>query len=141
MTYLLDTHTLVWLLTGHTNKIPSNVVSDIQYYANNYAISEVTLYEIVQLQHKGSIILNQRPDELKEKLDYLNIAILPVTNKILEQFYDLPTPTIGESKHSDPFDQLIIATALKCRRRLVSADTCFPWYKEHCQLDLLYYGA
>lgn len=140
MTYLLDTHTLVWLLTGHTNRIPASVVSDIQYYANNYAISEVSLYEIIQLQHKGNIVLNQRPEELRAKLDYLNINILPVTEKILGQFYDLPTPVIGKTKHSDPFDQIIIATAIKCRRQLVSADMCFPWYKEHCNLDLLYYG-
>ncbi|MBR3986389.1 MAG: type II toxin-antitoxin system VapC family toxin [Bacteroidales bacterium] len=139
MTYLLDTHSLVWLLTDEGD-IPLTVMEDISYYQNNYAVSEVTLYEIIQLQHKGSITLKQSPDELKKKLDSLNISILPVSDRILNQFYDLPTPMIEGKRHSDPFDQIIIATALVCRRRVVSADHCFKWYRDNKRLDLLYYG-
>lgn len=139
MTYLFDTHTLIWLLSD-SGKVPANIVDDIAYYSNNYAISEVSLYEVIQLQHKGSITLKQRPDELKKLLAYLNISILPVSDKILNQFYELPTPIIDGEKHSDPFDQLIIATALVCRRRVISADHCFKWYRDNRRLDLLYYG-
>ena len=137
MTYLLDTHCLVWLLSGHSDYLPKNIEEDIVFYTNSYAVSEMTLVEIVQLRHKGNFELNITPKELRKNLDYLNISVIPLSDGIIYTFHLLPIPTLKNTKHSDPFDRLIISTAIKSKRRLASHDSRFPWYKEHCKLDLL----
>ena len=139
MTYLLDTHCIVWLLTKRESSLPGTVVDDIRYYANNYAVSEMSLVEIVQLQQKGSIGMAPSPKELREKLEYLNIGVLPVSGRVIDTFYELPMPPQSDGKHSDPFDRVIISTAICNRRRLVSHDRRFVWYANHYRLDLLYF--
>ena len=139
MTYLLDTHCIVWLLTKRESLLPGAVVEDILYYANNYAVSEISLVEIVQLQQKGSLGMAPTPKDLREKLGYLNIGILPVNDRVIDAFYDLSLPPLSDGKHSDPFDRIIISTAICNRRRLVSHDHRFLWYANHCRLDLLYF--
>ena len=75
MTYLLDTHCLVWLLSGHSDYLSKNIEEDIVFYTNNYAVSEMTLVEIVQLQHKGNFELNITPKELRKILITLILAL------------------------------------------------------------------
>lgn len=139
MTYLLDTHCLVWILSGRHEELPKSVAEDIQYYANSYAISEMTLVEIIQLQQRGKFSLMMTPKEIREQMDFLNISILPLSDGVIDTFYRLPVPTLSNERHADPFDRLIISTALKHRRRLVSHDHRFPWYQKHCKLDLQYF--
>lgn len=139
MTFLLDTHCIVWMLIGKHDKLPLSVAEDLAYYANNYAISDITLVEIVQLQQNGKISLGLTPEEIRHQLDIYNISTIPLSDGIIDTFYRLPVPTLSNERHADPFDRLIISTALKHRRRLVSHDHRFPWYQKHCKLDLQYF--
>lgn len=137
MRYLLDTHAAVWLLTKD-NRLPHNLLESALYCEDDFSVSEATLIEIVQLQQGGRIDTLHRPDVVRKTLsDDWNIAIQPISSDILERLYDIPIPETPKGRHSDPFDRIIIATAIKRNMTLVSADTKFPWYEEHCGLRLL----
>ena len=97
----------------------------------------MTLAEIIQLQQGGRINLNYRPTVVREIIEDNNIMIVSATNDILEKFFDLPIPIVNGNKHSDPFDRIIISTAIKRNMTVISADRKFPWYRDNCNLQLL----
>ena len=135
MRYLLDTHALVWLISHEEARLPESLRDSIKYYEDEFAISEISLVEIIQLQQIGRLEAN-RPDKIRSVVEANGIAILHIAPDIMETFYDLPMPDIAGRTHSDPFDRIIIATALRRGYTLVSHDTKFPWYKEHCRLPI-----
>ena len=95
----------------------------------------MSLVEIVQLQQIGRIEAN-RPAKVRSVVESNGIAVVHVAPDIMETFYDLPIPTLNGRPHSDPFDRLIISTAIRRGYTLVSHDGKFPWYAEHCGLNL-----
>ena len=130
MKFLLDTHALVWLLSSNCKGLPTDIMESIIYCEDVYFISEISLIEIIQLQQGKKIDLKYSPSTIRDIIEQNNIMILPVTEDILDKFYTLQIPVINGSSHSDPFDRL--------RRglTLISADMKFPWYEEHCKLQL-----
>ena len=137
MRYLLDTHAVVWLLTKDS-KLPKEILEKVTYCEDDFCVSEMSLIEIIQLQQGGRLDSINRPEAVKRTLvDILNIRIEPLADDILERLYDIPIPETPKGKHSDPFDRIIIATAIKRNMTLISADSKFPWYAEHCGLKLL----
>ena len=137
MKYLLDTHALVWLLSSQDSRLPVAIRESVRYCEDAFFVSEMTLTEIIQLQQGSRINLKYRPSTVRSIIEDNNIMIIPVSNDILEKFFELPVPTINGSKHADPFDRILISTALKRDMTLVSADRKFPWYRDNCGLQLL----
>ena len=135
MRYLLDTHALVWLISHDEGRLPESLRDSIRYYEDEFAISEISLVEIIQLQQIGRLEAN-RPEKIRSVVEANGIAILHIAPDIMETFYDLPIPNIAGRLHADPFDRIIISTALRRGYTLVSHDTKFPWYKEHCRLSI-----
>lgn len=137
MRYILDTHAAIWLITKD-NRLPKDILESALYCEDDFSISEATLIEIVQLQQGGRIDTMHRPTLVRKTLtEDWNVAVQTVSTDILECLYDIPIPVTPKGKHSDPFDRIIIATAIKRNMTLISADTKFPWYAEHCDLNLL----
>lgn len=137
MRYLLDTHTLIWLMTDD-NRLPEQVKESVLYCQDDYSVSSLSLIEILQLQQGGKITFRDRPATVSRLLSEMNINIEPVSVDILDHLYDIDIPRTPFGSHSDPFDRIIIATAIKRNMTLVSADTKFPWYQQRCGLHLLH---
>ena len=105
MNYLLDTHTLIWLLEGNENlsKEARTVIEDSQ---NLCFISSASLWEMAI---KVSI------SKLEMKIPYKDLAILIWENGIeilpieFEHYLELLHLPFH---HKDPFDRLIIAQAI-----------------------------
>lgn len=133
--YLLDTHTLIWLLSD-SNKIHKNFKEDIEYFNGRFAISVISITEIINLIQLKKIALNISINNLYKELNKRNIAILNINQSDLYSLENLPLLTINNKTHSDPFDRIIIATAISYHITLASADSKFPKY---CRfgLDLL----
>ena len=136
MKYLLDTHAVIWLLSAEEEKLPKQLRESLFYCEDDFYISEITLIEIIQLQQRQRIKFQNRPRSSRATIEDNNIKILPVSNDILERFYDLPIPSINGTQHADPFDRIIISTAITRDMSLISADGKFPWYQQHCALTL-----
>ena len=136
MRYLLDTHAVVWLLSSQDARLPSDLRESIRYCEDAFFISDISLIEIVQLQQLGKIDLNYSPTAIRKIIEHNSILILSTMPDILEVFYALDVPVINGSRHTDPFDRIIISTAIRRGITLVSADQKFPWYAENCKLML-----
>lgn len=136
MRFLLDTHTLIWLMTDD-NRLPSHVKESVLYCLDDYSVSTVSLIELLQLQQGSKITFRDRPATVSRLLAEMNINIEPIVVDILDHLYDIDIPRTPFGSHSDPFDRIIIATAIKRSMTLISADTKFPWYAERYGLRLL----
>ena len=137
MRYLLDTHVLVWLLSGQTSRLPQHLLESITYCEDSFAVSEMSFIEIIQLQQQHRIAIDKDHEALREIVENSSISVVPVDGGVLARFFGLSIPEINGRQHADPFDRIIIATAIQHGLTLVSADTKFPWYQQNCNLQLL----
>lgn len=121
MTYLLDTHTLIWFLRG-PGSLPTRVRDLIEDRATILAVSLATPWEISIKTSAGRL---DAADILK---DFESILIRGRFNLLM--------PTLAQVMHSgslpwfhrDPFDRLIAAQMLELGWSLLSKDVIFDAY-------------
>ena len=105
MNILLDTHTIIWYFED-SHKLPKNTREIIENSENSKFICSVSLFEITIKMGLGKLNLSFAHDELIATVNKSNYGILQVENKYLSVYYTLPMI------HKDPFDRLLISTAL-----------------------------
>jgi PIN domain nuclease of toxin-antitoxin system len=129
--YLLDTHVIVNLLNyENAPTINKNFKEEFTYYQNNYYISVLSILEIIQLFHIGR--LSPVPiHEIFQKLMIMKVKIISTNLEEFKVFEKIPIPTIKKKRHSDPFDRMIIATAISNKITLASKDDKFPYYSRY----------
>ncbi len=139
--YLLDTHVLVGLLSGSSDNLPDSIRESIEFFQGEYYVSVASFVEIVEKQRKKQeIIVSGSPDEWRLLLAQWNVGVLDLTYEVVRRFEKEGIPESQLQQHKDPFDRLIIATALVHRLTLISADRKFPWWQRYRKLNLLYIG-
>jgi PIN domain nuclease of toxin-antitoxin system len=104
MTYLLDTHTLIWFLENDT-RLPTVTRAQIETSSSIF-VSIVSLWEIAIKTNIGKLTLAFPFDTIAPNLSTLSITQLPITCKDLEIYLFLPL------HHRDPFDRILIAQAI-----------------------------
>lgn len=117
--FLLDTHTFIWLRTrpGLVGKRASEAAGDP---AAGLSLSSVSGYEMSykygrgRLSIAGPVLANLLPT-----LERLHITTLPVSMEDAVRAGELP------DVHRDPFDRLLAAQALAHGLTLISADPAF----------------
>lgn len=121
---VLDTHIWFWFITQDFDRFP-NHWREIIETATEVGVSPVSCYEIALAQQRGRLELPCAVDQwFEEALEPSGIVLFPLTAKIAYQAVNL-SPI-----HRDPFDRLIIATALAHQARLSSIDGVFAQYIE-----------
>lgn len=124
MKYLLDTHTLLWYLQGN-EELSSKIFEIIINRRNKIFISIVSFWEIaVKLSIKK---LDEKYCDLefiRKECKKQHIKVLPITIEGAISYKTLPL----KSNHRDPFDRMLIATAMKNEYTLVSKDSKFEQY-------------
>ena len=139
--YLLDTHAVIGLLTGTSDQLPDNIREDIESFRGHYHISVASLIEMTDKQQKKSdVIVPGDIDAWTMMLEERAVEILDITSDVVRRFGKEGIPDSQTLKHKDPFDRLIIATALTHKLTLISADHKFPWWQRYRKLNLLYIG-
>lgn len=132
MRYLLDTHILIWFLTGN-RKLSASVKSVLEDGGNEFFFSTESIREMIVKSKSGKLTL---PDDIDAMLFNLQskygIQLLTVGPKHLKQLYVLEIP----SHHKDPFDHLLICQSVAEELTMISADRNFPHYKKQ-GLELL----
>jgi PIN domain nuclease of toxin-antitoxin system len=121
VSWLLDTHTLLWLLENN----PSLSETARQVLAPPEAERFVSIASFWELSIKvslGKLQLQQSPANMMRLVPSLGIQMLPLRPEHLEYHETLPF------HHRDPFDRLLIATAIVEELTLVSADRKFKDY-------------
>ncbi|HWB25614.1 MAG TPA: type II toxin-antitoxin system VapC family toxin [Chitinophagaceae bacterium] len=117
MELLLDTHAFLWFAEG--NKLLSpHALALIENRANTIYVSMVSFFEMAIKIKIGKLSLNG------PLVDYYNnalsngINILPLSENHIFEYNSVPL----SDTHRDPFDRLIIATALYQRLTIISID-------------------
>ena len=115
MKYLLDTHTIIWYLED-LPKIPLKTKEIIELSDNDIYICSVSLWEIVIKMNLGKLKLSLSLDELFTAIKNSDISILQIENEYMKKLSLLP------DIHKDPFDRLVIATALAEDLTIITTD-------------------
>lgn len=121
---ILDTHIWLWLIHGNFDRFPQHWLQEIQT-SSMVGVSAVSCYEIALAVKRGRITLSKDLSTwFSSALGLAGISLIPINEQISIQAVEL-SPV-----HKDPFDRLIIATALVHQARLASVDGLFQNYPE-----------
>ncbi|EMY77934.1 PIN domain protein [Leptospira weilii serovar Ranarum str. ICFT] len=124
MTFLLDTHVLLWSLFEPKN-LSSKIKTAISNRSNRIFVSNISLWEISLKFAIGKLELNQiKPEELPEKIIESGFEFLEDKPEVFASFCRLQ---IG--KHADPFDRFIIWQSISNRLTLITKDKHFKKYE------------
>jgi PIN domain nuclease of toxin-antitoxin system len=121
---VLDTHIWFWYINGTWDRFPAKWVKHIQQ-SNIVVVSAISCFEIALAYKKGRLELNiPIQNWLIDSLSPSGIRLLPLTPEITCSAVNL------SSIHKDPFDRLIISTAIEYGAKLASIDQQFSRYPE-----------
>lgn len=119
MKYLLDTHAIIWFVSG-SDKLSltaRNIAAEEECY-----FSYVSLWEIAIKQSLGKLDFPVAIPRLREALENSDFKKLPVTDADFESLKTLPFI------HHDPFDRLLITQAQNSNLTIITRDTIIPKY-------------
>ena len=121
---ILDTHIWIWYVNENFDQISTQWLAQIRQ-AEIVAVSAISCYEVALAYNKGRLAIHiPVHDWFTDSLAPAGIELLPLTPANTVRAVNL-SPI-----HKDPFDRLIIATALEYDASLASIDSLFSKYPE-----------
>lgn len=124
MKYLLDTHTLIWLI-GNSKKIPQKVRLEIENPANAIFVSAISFWEIAMKSQRGTFDLGGlKTIDLVDHISVMGISLIS-----LEPSEAAGIENLSEPIHFDPFDRMLIWQAICRDLTLISGDNEFESFK------------
>jgi PIN domain nuclease of toxin-antitoxin system len=129
MKYLLDTHTWIWwhMRPENLSKKISSLIGDTTNYSE-LLLSAISPWEFSKLLEKGRIGISYDPEDwIDSALDMPRLRLVPLSPVIAYRSTILPQPF-----HSDPADQIIVATAREENAIILSKDERILSY-QHAQ--------
>ena len=128
MTYLLDTHIVMWALIDHPN-LPKVIRELILDEKNTIYYSTVSIWEteIKHLKYPKRIMISGT--QLSDLCDQAGILNLEVRNAHVSELKNV-MPIDSSVKHNDPFDRMLLAQARSEGMILISHDHKFDYYSD-----------
>lgn len=127
MKLLLDTCSLLWALQD-ARRLSATARKALRNPHNPLSVSVVSFWEISLKHGLGKIGLHGGgPEDIPRFVEEAGWQIAPLHSGIAAGAGRLPRPT----DHRDPFDRLLIWTAINEDFTLVSGDRDFPAYIPH----------
>jgi PIN domain nuclease of toxin-antitoxin system len=125
MSYLLDSHVLIWSITD-PDKLSSNALRVLEDTSNTVYVSAVSFWEISLKYSLGKLDLDGvQPEgllDLASKTGFEPIPLLPEEAAIYHR--------MNANWHRDPFDRMLICQALQRNLTLVSKDKSISLYQD-----------
>ena len=122
MKYMMDTCAFIWYMT-QDSKLPESI-REIIFSSSNMYVSIATLWEIAVKQTIGKLsAVTESVYEIAELCRNGGIVIMPLKLAYLERVKQLPLI------HRDPFDRIIIATAIEEDLTLLTNDSNITKYE------------
>jgi PIN domain nuclease of toxin-antitoxin system len=126
MRLLLDTHILLWVLEADP-QLSVYAGELIRSTTNEVLVSVGSLMEIAIKTKIGKLDTQRTPTEIAQEMKgTLAIELLPILPHHLDAYELIPL----YEDHRDPFDRLLIATALAEALTLISDDSKFERYSD-----------
>ncbi len=121
---VLDTHIWFWWINKEHHRFSASWLTRIEN-ADKVVVSPVSCFEIALANQRGRLTLScDANDWLYDALTPSGVELLPITAEIATRAVSL-SPI-----HKDPFDRIIIASALEHNAQLASVDGNFLLYAE-----------
>ncbi len=122
--YLLDTHTFLWILF-ETKALSPKIHKIVESEENQIYVSSVTFWEIAIKVSLGKLSLfGCQPNDLPELSTKMGFSNLPLSPFEAANSFHLP-----RLAHKDPFDRMLIWQAISNQYCLISYDTAFSAYE------------
>lgn len=131
MNVLLDTHALIWYFEGNL-LLSKKARFEIGNSNNTKFISIVSFYEMAIKLKLGKLVINKSLGDYYADTVNNNIQVVPIEPNHLTQYQSIPL----FDEHRDPFDRMIIATAVYENCAIITTDKKFELYKEH--IDIIF---
>ncbi|MCL2002838.1 MAG: type II toxin-antitoxin system VapC family toxin [Oscillospiraceae bacterium] len=125
MKCLLDTQIVLWLFENDI-KLSDKAKSNIFSPTNQCFVSVVSLWEVALKMNIGKYKFLGGFSALRQLINDNYFNVLPIRDEHIERLFTLPL------HHRDPFDRLIIATALAENMTLITADEDIQKYDVQC---------
>ncbi|PSL27875.1 type II toxin-antitoxin system VapC family toxin [Dyadobacter jiangsuensis] len=117
MTYLLDTHTLIWALTA-SHRLSTTVQSIMENESNDIVVSTLSFWEIALKRSVHKLTLDGfTPEDFVYASIAADFEILPLSIDLCSSFHKL-----SATHHKDPFDRMLIWQALHQKCALITVD-------------------
>lgn len=124
MAYLLDTHTLLWVI-GDSKQLSKKIVTLIQNQENQILVSAISLWEISLKFRLGKLKLSGfKPEDIPKVLEKLNINIIELNQEEASSYHNLK-----EDLHKDPFDRMLIWQCITRKLTFISKDSEIRKYR------------
>ncbi len=130
MKFLLDTHILLWALTGDA-KLPQSAQDIISDMNNEIFYSSASVWEVAIKHANHPDIMPVSAKMLSEYCQTAGYQMLPITD---DHVFSLDTLYRSKNapRHNDPFDRIMIAQAKAEELRFITHDALLPYYNEDC---------
>jgi PIN domain nuclease of toxin-antitoxin system len=113
--YLLDTHTAMWFFNGN-DRLSETANRIIRNISNPVSLSIVSAWEISIKIGLGKLVFDGKAAGFIQLAQANDITILPIKTAYLTSLESLPMI------HRDPFDRLLVATAIAEQMTIITAD-------------------
>ena len=121
MKYILDTHAIIWLIENN-KKMPNKIKDIVRLQENIICISSASLWEIAIKMDLGKLTLSVSFEELLNHINTRDFDILQIKDDYLKELMKLP------KIHTDPFDRMIISTAISEGLTILTTDNNIQKY-------------
>ncbi len=122
MTVLLDTQVLLTLGLEGFDTMPRRVRNLLADFETKRLVSTVSIMEIAVKESIGKI--EATPEQVSRMIADLKLEVISYRSRHAMQMFGLPL------HHREPFDRMLIATAIAEDIPLVGGDARFPAYKQ-----------
>lgn len=123
MTYLLDTHYLIWAITD-TRRLSQKVKEIITNPENQIVVSTISFWEISLKNSLGKMqIIGLSPEDLPANCLQMGFDVIP-----LSAFESSTYHRLKATYHKDPFDRMLIWTAISNDYTFISTDANINLY-------------
>lgn len=130
MNYLIDTQILIWFQLNDSLMKPS-ILGILNNIENNIFVSDISLFEVSIKSKLGKLPLNLGSvDEIIQVCQLDGFKFLSISQKHIISYQSLQL----FDSHRDPFDRLLISTAISEGLIVISADEKFKLYKSEIGL-------
>lgn len=124
MEYLIDTQILIWY-QEEDKRLSAEIYEILNNPKNIIWLGQVSIYEIAIKKVIGKFeTFTISIEDLVEQIKTDGFQILHIKNSHIARYGDIPLLDI----HKDPFDRLILATALSENIPVISSDEKFKNY-------------
>lgn len=126
MEILLDTHYLIWYLSGDS-RVTDEIKNLISNPDNKIYYSTVSLWEIEIKHKKHPNIVPYTSKQVADECLNIDIENLPIFNKHVYQLSEIKKSE-NSPHHADPFDLMLLAQAKRSNMMLLTHDHLFKYY-------------